>query len=80
MWRGSFLILAQVSLSLMHLDIIAQEHVDLAAFEIFQDSVLLLSNQVRTCLDHVYLYVLQVTCKLTHGLNLTQLKIQDLLL
>ena len=67
--QASILFLLILSLLLVHLHVIGEEHVNLWTFEVGKQTLLLLLDKVRRGLDKVDLDVFEVSCELTHRLR-----------
>lgn len=53
----------------MELDIVTQEHVDVATLEVSQDSFLLFGDEVWARLNQIYMDIPQVVCELAQSLQ-----------
>jgi hypothetical protein len=67
--EARILFLLILSLLLVHLHVIGEEHVNLWTFEVGKQSLLLLLDKVRRGLDKVDLDVFEISCELTHRLS-----------
>ena len=67
--KARILFLLILSLLLVHLHVIGEEHVNLWTFKVGKQSLLLLLYKVRRGLNQVDLNVFKVSCELTHRLS-----------
>lgn len=67
--EATIVFLLILSLLLVHLHVIGEEHVNLLTFEVGKQSLLLLLDKVRRGLDQVDLDVFEVSGELTHSLR-----------